>query len=305
MTELKAYCKINLGLRVLRRRADRFHDIETVMMPCGLHDTVEVEAMPTPSTHVAVTPPPYPAPEPVFPTRSVLEVSGRVAVDCPVEENICMRALRLVQREHGIGEAVIRLRKEIPTGAGLGGGSADAAAVIRALSTEFVLDLPEAEMERLAAVLGSDVPFFVRAAAERDRTIATAGVDHIVALLCTGRGEKMEPVEVSLAGKWLAIVKPPVGVSTAEAYAGVVPREGGLPLPGILRRPVGEWRGVLVNDFEESIFARHPEIGALRDELYTAGALYAAMSGSGSALFGIFDRRPALRHGWHHVERIT
>ena len=145
MTELKAYCKINLGLRVVRRRDDGFHDIETVMMPVrGLHDTVSVEALPDSAAMpeglgggfvdpLTTTPMPYPAPRPVFPTDSVLEVSGPLAgalVDSPPEQNICMRALRLVQHEYGIGEAIIRLHKVIPSGAGLGGGSADAAAVV-------------------------------------------------------------------------------------------------------------------------------------------------------------------------------
>jgi 4-diphosphocytidyl-2-C-methyl-D-erythritol kinase len=305
MITLNAPCKINLGLRVLRRRPDGFHDIETVMMTVrGLADTVAVTAMPTPRTFVSLTPVPYPAPQPVFPTSSVLETSGTVAVDCPDEENICMRALRLMQREYGIGEAVIRLHKTIPTGAGLGGGSADAAAVLRAISGEFVLDLPEEELERLGAELGSDVPFFVRASAPR-RGHSEAWLSGLMAAqLCTGRGEVMNAVYVDLAGKWLAIAKPDVAVSTAGAYAGITPREDGLPLLDILRRPVAEWRGRLVNDFEPSVVARYPEIGALRDSFYDSGALYASMSGSGSAVFAIFDRRPRARRGRLHVERI-
>jgi 4-diphosphocytidyl-2-C-methyl-D-erythritol kinase len=324
MITLKAPCKINLGLRVLRRRDDGFHDIETVMITVrGLVDTVSVEAMATPSTFVTLTPPPYPAPAPVFPARSVLEISGPVVPDCPDEKNICMRALRLVQREHDTGQAVIRLRKTIPTGAGLGGGSADAAATLRAISGEFALDLPEAELERLGALLGSDVPFFVRSALGEE-TQPTAGwlSGRLPAQLCTGRGEVMSPLEVDLAGRWLAIVKPPVAVSTAEAYAGVTPREGspsrdaalphdgaasrdgGLPLPEILSLPVAQWRGLLVNDFEASVAARHPEIAAAKEALYATGAIYASMSGSGSALYGIFDRRPHALRGWHHVERF-
>jgi 4-diphosphocytidyl-2-C-methyl-D-erythritol kinase len=299
--ELKAFCKINLGLRVVRRRSDGFHDIETVMMPvAGLHDTVSVEALPTPETHVSLTPPPYPAPEPIFHTRSVLELSGPVEVDCPEEENICMRALRLLQREYGTGPAVVGLHKAIPTGAGLGGGSADAAAVLRAANEEFVLGLAGDEIERLAAELGSDVPFFVR---------ASDGVRG-GAQLCTGRGEIMAPVELDLEGLWLAIAKPSEAVSTAEAYAGVTPREGGRPLGEIVSRPVGEWRELLRNDFEESVFARHPRIGALKRALYDAGALYASMSGSGAAVYGLFDHNPAglkqrLDQPFFRIERLT
>ncbi len=275
--ELRANCKINLGLRVVRRRADGFHDIETVMVPVrGLYDTVSAEALPTEMTFISFTPPPYPAPRPVFPTESVLTVSG-AGVDCPPEQNICMRALRLVQREFGIGEAVIALEKTIPSGAGLGGGSADAAAVLRALNKEFVLELADVQLEELAAQLGSDVPFFVRNTPQ----------------LCTGRGEIMTPMEVDLAGKWLVILKPEnISVSTAEAYAGITPRENGTPVAEIIERPVGEWRESLRNDFEEGVFARHPEIAALKNRLYDGGAVYASMSGSGSAVFGIFDHRP-------------
>jgi 4-diphosphocytidyl-2-C-methyl-D-erythritol kinase len=293
--ELKAHCKINLGLRVLRRRHDGFHDIETVMMPVrGLHDTVSVEALTTPATYVPLTPPPYPAPPPVFSIASMLEVSGTVALDdVPPEQNICMRALRLLQREYGIGEALIRLHKQVPTGAGLGGGSADGAAVLRAADREFALELSDEELQRLAARLGSDVPFFTG-----DRS-----------LLCEGRGEMMSPVEVDLAGLWLVIVKPTVKVSTARAYADVTPREDGPSVAGILLRPVGEWRHELRNDFEDSIFALHPELGELKLALYEVGALYAQMSGSGSAMYGLFDRRPdglreRLGQPFYHSELI-
>jgi 4-diphosphocytidyl-2-C-methyl-D-erythritol kinase len=293
MIQLRAHCKINLGLRVVRRREDGFHDIETVMMPLAeLYDTVAVEAIATPETFVSLTPLPYPAPTPVFPTHSVLELSG-LALDCPPEQNICMRALRLLQQEQGIGEAVIRLDKRVPSGAGLGGGSADAATVLRALDEEFVLELPNGELEKLATQLGSDVPFFVR-----------GGVQ-----LCTGRGEVMSPVEFSLEGLWLVVVKPRESVSTAEAYAGVTPRKGGEPIAEIVRRPASEWRGRLVNDFEESVFARHPRIGEIKRAMYDAGAVYASMSGSGSAVFGLFSERPEGLRGrldvpFYHVEQL-
>ncbi len=255
--ELRANCKINLGLRVLRRRTDGFHDIETVMLPVReLCDELSVI--------------------PHFP-NSVLNVSG-IDVDCPPEKNICMRAVRLMQREYGIGEVKIRLRKNIPAGAGLGGGSSDAAFTLRALNEEFSLGLPLTELERTGAELGSDVPFFIRNTPQ----------------LCTGRGEVMSPIEISLAGKWLVVLKPEVSVPTAEAYAGITPDEGGLPLTEILKRDIGEWRGLLVNDFEKSVFAKYPVVCRLKELLYDEGAVYASMSGSGSAVFGIFDHNPPL-----------
>ncbi len=343
--ELKANCKINLGLRVVRRRDDGYHDIETVMMPVpGLFDRVSIEPFPDNATFpgglggsfadpfpfLGTTPPPYPSPPPVFPADSILEVTGN-AVDCPPEKNLCMRALRLMQREFGIGEALIRLHKAIPSEAGLGGGSSDAAAVLRALNDEFVLELSDTELGHLAGQLGSDVPFFVH----------SGGNARIGAQFCTGRGEVMTPVEVDLAGKWLVIVKPDVAVSTAQAYAGVTPREGvgagadadagagagagadvgfgsrlgasarrnnAYSLPEIVRRDAGKWRELLVNDFEESVFALYPEIGRLKQSLYDAGAVYASMSGSGSAVFAIFDERPALRFPdsvFLHTEQLT
>ncbi|MDR2894987.1 MAG: 4-(cytidine 5'-diphospho)-2-C-methyl-D-erythritol kinase [Alistipes sp.] len=322
--EIKAHCKINLGLHVVRRRDDGYHDIETVMMPVkGLFDTVSVTAFADSTVALegmggsfidplTTTPLPYPAAPPVFPTDSVLELSG-LAIDCPPEENICMRALRLVQRECGIGEAMIRLHKAIPAGAGLGGGSADAAAVLGALNREFVLELTNAELESLAARLGSDVPFFVRGFRGGYGAHGGTGVRAGGAQLCTGRGEVMTPAAVDLAGMWLAVVKPPVAVSTAQAYAGVTPCEAGVSLDEIVRRPVREWREGMRNDFEESVFARHPEIGALKRAMYDAGAMFASMSGSGSAVFGIFDERPELAQmgkNWKtgdifiHIERL-
>lgn len=255
--ELRANCKINLGLRVLRRRADGFHDIETVMLPVReLYDELSVI--------------------PHLP-GSVLDVRG-AELDCPVDRNICMRALRLMQSEFGIGEARIELVKNIPTGAGLGGGSADAAFTLRALDKEFSLGLTDTRLEMLAAQLGSDVPFFLRNTPR----------------ICTGRGEVMTTINVDLTGKWLVILKPDTAVSTAEAYAGVTPREYGPSVAEIVLRDIGEWRELLVNDFERSVFAIHPEIGRLKELLYDEGAVYAAMSGSGAAVFGIFDHRPTL-----------
>ena len=248
---LHANCKINLGLRVLRRRADGFHDIETVMLPVReLFD--ELTVVPTV-------------------TDARLIQSGNV-VKCPVEENICVRALRLMQREYGIGDVRIELHKTIPTGAGLGGGSSDAASVLHALNSEFELGLPRETLEKLGAQLGSDVPFFLRNTPQ----------------LCTGRGEVMSPVNIGLAGMWLAILKPEVSVSTAEAYAGIIPCETGMPVAEAVKHDIYEWPELLANDFEKTVFEKHPAIGALKDLMYDEGAAYASMSGSGSAVFGIF-----------------
>lgn len=250
---LRANCKINLGLDILRRRADGYHDLETVMFPVrGLYDEVEV----TPSRG-----------------GDAEFVQRGIAVDCPAEQNICLRAWRLMRDRYGVGGVRIRLDKRVPFGAGLGGGSSDGTAVLLALDRLFGLRLPEAELIARAAELGSDTPFFVRNTPQ----------------LCTGRGEVMTPFPLDLRGLTLVVVKPSEGVSTREAYAGVRPRVPDAPLAERLRRPVGEWQAVVTNDFEASVFAARPAIRTVKERLLAAGALYASMSGSGSAVFGLFD----------------
>lgn len=250
---LRANCKINLGLDILRRRADGYHDLETVMFPVrGLYDEVEVERTDAPGAAFC---------------------SEGLVVDCPDESNLCLKAFRLMRDRYGVDGVRIRLAKHVPFGAGLGGGSADATAVVVALDRLFALGLSETELIDRAAELGSDTAFFVRNTPQ----------------LCTGRGEVMTPFPLDLTGLTLVVVKPDEGVSTREAYAGVRPRVPAVPLAERLRRPVSEWQGLVTNDFEESVFAAHPAIRAVKERLLEAGALYASMSGSGSAVFGLFD----------------
>ena len=249
-------CKINLGLRIVSKRADGYHDIETVMYPVeNLCDALEILR--------------YDCEDIEF------SVSG-IRIDGAVEKNICLKAYRVVQREYPQVRGVyMHLHKAIPMGAGLGGGSSDAAYVIRELSDLFGLGIGQSQMERMASEVGSDVPFFV---ANRPA-------------LATGRGERLEPVDRLLAGWQLVLVKPPISVGTAEAYAGVTPRRSERPLTDILyRTPIEQWRECVVNDFEPSVFARYPIIARIKSDLYRLGAVYASMSGSGSTVFGIFDR---------------
>ena len=251
--EIKANCKINIGLDVLRRRADGFHDLSTVMAPVkGLYDVLTVERA----------------------EASSLSIVG-IEVDCDAEQNICMKALRLMQQRYGIGEVSITLDKRIPFGAGLGGGSADGTAVILALNDIFSLGLDEVALISLAAELGSDTAFFVRNTPQ----------------LCEGRGEIMTPIELDLAGYWLVLIKPDANVSTREAYAGVVPAIPELPLTERLQKPIAEWQGCVKNDFEKSVFAAHPIIADFKQKMIDAGATYASMSGSGSTVFGLFPNK--------------
>ena len=249
-------CKINLGLRIVSKRTDGCHDIETVMYPVeNLCDALEILR--------------YDCEDIEF------SVSG-IRIDGAVEKNICLKAYRVVQREYPQVRGVyMHLHKAIPMGAGLGGGSSDAAYVIRELSDLFGLRIDQSQMERMAAEVGSDVPFFV---ANRPA-------------LATGRGERLEPVDRLLAGWQLVLVKPPISVGTAEAYAGVTPRRSERLLTDILHRtPIEQWRECVVNDFEPSVFSRYPIIARIKSDLYRLGAVYASMSGSGSTVFGIIDR---------------
>lgn len=255
--KLHANCKINIGLDILRRRDDGYHELETVMLPVReLYDIVKVERCEGPTT---------------------LTLQG-IALDCPSEDNLCMRAARLMQQRYGAGNVSITLTKQTPFGAGLGGGSSDATAVIVAMNELFALGLDEEELIAAAAMIGSDTAFFVRNTAQ----------------LCRGRGEIMESIKLPLEGMYLAIAKPAEGVSTKEAYSGVKPAVPSVGLREALGRPVEQWREVVKNDFEPHIFAAHPAIAALKQTMYNAGALYASMSGSGSAVFGLFSEAPQL-----------
>ena len=251
--KIRANCKINIGLDVLRRREDGYHDLSTVMVPVkGLYDEVEVVAA----------------------DKSSLTIVG-LEVDCDPEQNICMKALRLMQQRYGIGEASITLDKRIPFGAGLGGGSADGTVVILALNEIFSLNLDEQTLISLAAELGSDTAFFVRNTPQ----------------LCEGRGEIMTPIELRLDGYWLVLIKPDENVSTREAYAGVTPCIPERSLVERLAEPIEKWQGSVKNDFERSVFASHPVIGEIKQMLLDAGATYASMSGSGSTVFGLFAQK--------------
>jgi 4-diphosphocytidyl-2-C-methyl-D-erythritol kinase len=242
--------KINLGLNVVRRRADGYHDIETVFYPIPLRDALEVvEADAFSFTQTGIP------------------------LDAPVEKNLAVKALRLLS-EYNLPPLEVHLRKAIPFGAGLGGGSSDAAFMLKLLNDFSGLHLNKEQLEAKAALIGADCPFFIRN----------------TPVFASGTGNIFEPTDLSLRGYYIVLVKPDIAVSTAEAYAAVSPKTPAVSLKEIIKRPVGEWREAMVNDFEASVFARYPDIAALKEELYRSGAVYASMSGSGSSVFGLFDR---------------
>ena len=257
---LHPHAKINLGLRILHRRPDGYHDIESCMLPIGWADQLTVEI----ATGAA---------------EDSYEIAG-LAGDLPIERNLIYKAVQLLRaHHHDIPPLRLKLEKRIPSEAGLGGGSADAAYTLLAVNELCHLGLSTTELETLAGELGSDCPFFIQSRP----------------VLVTGRGEKLTPLTMpsALHGKWLLVVKPPIGMSTAEAYRQVIrhPEVDG-KLATLLERPIGEWRELIVNDFEPVVFAHYPELAALRDKLYHHGALYAAMSGSGTALYALFTDNP-------------
>jgi 4-diphosphocytidyl-2-C-methyl-D-erythritol kinase len=249
--------KINLGLQVIRKRADGYHDIQSVFLPVPLKDALE--AIHAPDGEFSFTCSGLPIPE-------------------NTEANLCVRAYRLLQQHHRIGPVHMHLHKVIPLEAGLGGGSADAAFALKLLSALFALDLGELQLLHYATQLGSDCAFFIM------NTPAMA----------EGRGELLSPVKPDLSGYTLVIVKPQISVSTVEAYAIAKPAEPAINLKNILEQGVHSWKGQVINDFEPEIFKKHPEMLDIKNKLYATGAIYASMSGSGSAIYGIFSDAPAL-----------
>lgn len=247
--------KINLGLNITSRRPDGYHNLMTVMVPVPWCDVLEA----VPARGEVTT----------------LTVTGH-HVDCPMEKNLVIKALRAVEAEVGkLPPLDIFLHKNVPDGAGLGGGSADAAFMARMVNKIYETGLSMADLRRIIARVGADCPFFI------DNRPAW----------CTGTGTDVEPIEVpALDGLYIVIAKPRVAaVSTAEAYRGIVPREPAHePLEVVTTRPVAEWRRLLVNDFEQPIMARLPRVAEVKEVMYAAGALYASMSGSGAAVYGLF-----------------
>ncbi len=249
--------KINLGLYVVNRREDGYHDIETVFYPVPLTDTLETK-----------------------PLRGSNEAYAFQCVGLPIDgradDNLIIRVLRDVQEDFEVPALDVYLDKHIPLGAGLGGGSSDAAAMMRGLNEDFRLGLTDEEMEQRVARYGADCAFFIR-----QRPV-----------FATGIGDKMTPISLSLKGWTLALVKPATSVSTREAYSGITPHPAPCHLPDALKQPVEAWRESVSNDFEAGVFNKYPQIAAIKDTLYDMGATYASMSGSGSTVFGLFRQPP-------------
>lgn len=246
--------KINLGLQVLRKRSDGYHDIETVLYPIPIYDALEI----------------------VEASETKLFVSG-----IPVPEdgdNLCSRVYNLLEGIYKLSPIHIYLHKRIPIGAGLGGGSSDAAFLIKLMNDYFNLQLDSEQMMNYARTIGADCAFFIN-----NKSVFAEGI-----------GDQFSEIEMDLSAYHLLVVKPPIHINTAEAYGGVLLKEEGRNLKEMILEPVNKWKETVFNDFEVTVFKKIPVIGQIKQDLYDAGAVYAAMSGSGSSLFAIFDQAVCL-----------
>lgn len=255
--------KINLGLNIVEKRNDGYHNLQTVFLPVQLCDALEIKTM-----------------SEKFPSdmNCDLKVSGD-RICCNEADNLVVKAYNMLAADYEIPRIHTHLYKRIPSQAGLGGGSSDAAFMLKLLDQRFRINAGNAELEKYAARLGADCPFFINAEPA----------------YAEGIGEILSPVEITdntLSGYTLVIVKPQVSVSTKEAFAGITPRMPEVSCREIVAMPIEQWKGLLTNDFEESVFAQYPELKDIKNKLYEAGAAYAQMSGSGSSIFGIFKTTP-------------
>lgn len=247
--------KINIGLFVVEKRSDGFHNLESVFYPIALSDELEINRI-----------------EGRF-GECVFSNSG-IPVDCAPESNLVVKAYHLLADRYKLPAVSVHLKKMIPFGAGLGGGSADAAFMLKALNEYFELNLSVLELEHYAAMLGSDCIFFIQ---NRPAFVS-------------GRGELSEDIKLSLNNYSIVLLKPVAKISTKEAYAGIVPTPAPFDLRELPKYAPEEWSRFISNDFEKSIFPHHPQIARIKQSLYDQGALYASMTGSGSSVYGIFEK---------------
>jgi len=248
--------KVNLGLNILERRTDGFHNIESVFLPIKWRDILEIVE------------------DRDGATGTVTFTATGITVPSDGKANLCERAYLLLHALHGLPAVHIHLHKLVPIGAGLGGGSADAAFTLRLLNDLFALGEDDTALEHMAAQLGSDCPFFIRNGPQ----------------MVSGRGEVMQSIDLNFSGFHMLLIYPSIHIGTAEAYAGVVPKRPSVSISEIIAQPVEQWKGMLHNDFEASLFSKYPALKELKAMIYAQGAAYASMTGSGSAVYGIFHR---------------
>ena len=248
--------KINLGLNVVGKRSDGYHDIETVFFPIQLKDSLEV----------------------IDKEKFEFSTSG-FSVEGAPEKNLCIKAYDLLKKDFPqLPSVQMHLHKAIPMGAGLGGGSADGAFTLKLLNRKFELSLSKKQLIHYSLQLGSDCPFFILNKP----------------CFATGRGEILEQTELDLSEYKFLIIHPPIHISTALAFSTIKPLKPGKSIKQIIRQSIATWKTELINDFEKSVFEKYPKIKNIKENLYKAGAIYASMSGSGSAVYGIFKKENAI-----------
>ncbi len=247
--------KINLGLNITERRPDGYHNLETIFCPLMIRDALEV-----------------------IESNQLSFQSSGIHIPGNDQTNLCLKAYHLLKLDFDLPPVSIHLHKHIPIGAGLGGGSADAAFMIKLLNQQFELGLTAEQMMNYARQLGADCAFFI----------------NNKPVYAFEKGDRFEPVDLDLSKYHLVLVMPTVHVSTAEAYSGIKPKPIEVPLKEVIKLSVTEWKTLIKNDFEDHIFKVYPIIADVKSHLYQAGALYASMSGSGASVFGIFKHQPDL-----------
>lgn len=254
-------CKINLGLHILQKRADGFHDLETVFYPIPLQDALEIIQEPSPSD------------------KNISFTSSGLSIDGDAGNNICVKAYHLLKKDFPqLPSIKMHLHKVIPLGAGLGGGSSDGAFALLLLNKKFNLQLDEEQLIDYALQLGSDCPFFIRNQA----------------CFATGRGEQLQAVDLDLSLYKIVLINPAIHINTTWAFSRIKPSNERVSIKELIQQPVEKWKEVLKNDFEEAVFAEHPEIKVVKEKLYSKGAVYASMSGSGSTVYGLFEKNVLL-----------
>ncbi len=252
-------CKINIGLNIISKRSDGFHSIETIFYPIPWTDILEIVPNGQEGSNVDF--------------RSTgLRLFG------PKEKNLCLKAYQLLAEKFPVPSIKMHLHKVLPIGAGLGGGSSDAASTLILLNKIFKLGANDDELESMALTLGSDCPFFIRNKP----------------MLATGKGEILHPINLKLKNYFIVIVKPRTHISTSEAYSSIKPSKPKHQLSDLIQRPIAEWKDCIFNDFEQTIFEKHPGIKNIKNKMYKLGAIYASMSGSGSSVYGIFNQEKHL-----------
>lgn len=252
--------KINLGLNIISKRNDGYHNLETIFYPIMIKDALEIVETPNLETDIFIE-------------------SG-IKTGTNADSNLVMKALQLVRSQYQIPPVEVHLLKKIPFGAGIGGGSADAAFMLKLINSKYSLGASSKELADMAAKLGADCPFFIY-----NRPMFASGI-----------GEKLEEVEISFENYYLILVKPEIFVSTKDAFSAIKPATPSKNLKYIVKHPIEEWKNLMFNDFEKSIFPKFPMIEHIKEKLYALGAIYASMTGSGSSVYAIFNKKTDLKH---------